>query len=173
MRYLMTPQQTRFFSEHGTIDFDPLISDEDLHILEEALKTHPSGRDLFRHSEGARKILCSKKFGEIGAALFNETPLMVAYTQYPFAPVEEEVTLEFISSFSDLAGAVLLNTEQSIFVAPTHPLPPFQGVLIAYGSTRTRYKINTLDPKGHELKKLGFGSGDRLKAETHPIVARK
>jgi hypothetical protein len=171
MRYLMTPQQTRFFSEYGFVEFDPLITATDLHILQEALTTHPNGRDLFRQNENAHKILCSKKIGEIAAALFAEKPLMVAYTQFPIT-IRETVTLEEISSFSDLAGAVLLNSDQSIFVAPTHPLPIFEGLLIAYGTTRTRYRINPKDPKGQELKKLGFGSGDRLESKTHPIVAR-
>lgn len=167
----MTPQQTRFFSEYGFVEFDPLITSDDLLLLQETLTTHPDGRDFFRQSETAHKILCSKKIGEIAAALFGEKPLMVAYTQYPIT-IKETVTLEEISSFSNLAGAALLNSEQSIFVSPTHPLPTFEGLLIAYGTTRTRYRINPKDPKGQELKKLGFGSGDRLDAKTHPIVAR-
>ncbi|GAB4190724.1 MAG: hypothetical protein Tsb0015_12170 [Simkaniaceae bacterium] len=54
---------------------------------------------------------------------------------------------------------------ESLYAVPNQNL-----LLIVYGKDKMLYTKNDRDPHVHQLKKLGYVFGDKLKNETHPII---
>ena len=46
----------------------------------------------------------------------------------------------------------------------------YQGILLAFSPSKLRYKLQPLDVHTHELKKSGYGFGDRLLEEEAPYL---
>lgn len=69
-----------------------------------------------------------------------------------------------------------------IFFSPSAPLSlehftavnqeEIHQLLIVYSVDKSLYKREELDPHIHNLKRLGYQFGDRLKKETHPLFTR-
>lgn len=99
MRYEISQQQLNFFSRHGYIEFENLVSQEDARRLSQAvdqmlekrtpgsiesktpfdLYTH--GRDLFRDSPYIRSIATKRNLSTIASQLINKNSIRLAFDQ--------------------------------------------------------------------------------------------
>lgn len=123
---------------------------------------------------------------------------LIQTTKTPEAPFDQPHSLEEISCFQKVAGGLILSLADfkgealsspyflpipkragdAIFVRgnlrlslPQLFTQPHQDLLlIVYGFEKTRYVLQERDPRTHELKKEGYGFGDLLRIETHPLI---
>lgn len=191
MRYSLTSEHLHFFRNERFICFDELLNYEQIEALKEPvgrlstlsspLERYQKGHDLFRENAEIRSLALKAKWAEIAGALFDQKLLQLAYTQHicgklPFA---ETLSMKEFSAFTEISGGLLVNlsTGRSIFLAGDCGLSKTgwtttdaQLFLIAYMPIESRYILNPLDPCVHNLKKLGYGFGDRLESETNPII---
>lgn len=191
MRYNITSQQFDFFQKQGWIVFEELFSKEEASairsLLEDAQTNHR--RDLERENPPLYKALKLSRLGQAAAQLFHKKRIKLAFTEFsPAFP--QTISLEEISSVSELFGGCLIQLID-------HPLPEYPHLpqqigdvgfyakhfpidfsllktpclLVAFASEKALYIFQENDPSTHFLKKLGYGFGDHLTNETHPIIA--
>ena len=157
-----------------------------------------AGRDLFRDDPILQKASLSRHLGQIASILFNTTPVRIAYDQslrtttLTGSPFVQPTSLTQVSCFQPILGGAIIRLSSDphspdflpkkagsgVFFEPNFVLPwssffqtPHQSfLLICYTTEKCRYVLNPEDLHTHALKKLGFGFGDALKNETHPLV---
>ncbi len=194
MRYNITSQQFDYFRSERHIEFEALFSKEEAQtvrsLLDEAYAKNPTGRDLERDHAPLIKALKLSRLAQAASALVNKTKLKVAFSQY-YPPYKTIDALEDLSSVTETSLCALLNLNET-------PLPDFAYLpmemgdvgfyanefpidftdldmpvlLIAFATEKARYKLQKKDPHTHLLKKLGYGFGDLLSEETHPLVIK-
>lgn len=160
-----------------------------------------AGHDLWRSTPELRKKILSHSLAEVAAQLFKKKTLHIAFDQLlrttttTSFPNQPPSSLQSISSIYPLAGIALLHLSGSptpspftpslpqhiLFFSPDLIIPweiffqsPHQSfLLIAYATPDSLYAHQKKDLHLHALKKLGYGYGDRLQQEHHPVVYRK
>jgi len=155
------------------------------------------GRDLWLDSQEIKHFVCNKRFAEIAAQLFDQKFLQLAFTQV-FRSIRQTgltilppSSLQQISCIQPLAGAAIIRMEEGasfplfpkkrenvVFIAPDHLIPwdifcqeqNQSFLIIAFAPSRAVYVLEKKDLHTHEMKKLGYVFGDRLKDSSHPIL---
>jgi hypothetical protein len=155
------------------------------------------GRDLWRDSPEIRQFVCNRRFAEIAAQLFDQKFLQLGFTQVFRSTCQTGLTilpsstLQQISCIQPLAGAAIIRLEEGapisllpkkrenvVFVAPDQPISwdifcqeqNQSFLLIAFAPKRAVYVLEKKDLHTHEMKKLGYVFGDRLKDSSHPVL---
>ena len=155
------------------------------------------GRDLWRDNSEIQQFVCNKRFAEIAAQLFDQKFLQLAFTQVFRSKAQTGLTLlphsslEQVSCIQPLAGAALIRLQEGeassllpkkrenvVFITPDHLIPwnvlcqdqDQSFLLIAWAPARAVYVLEKQDLHTHEMKKLGYVFGDRLKGSLHPIL---
>jgi len=194
MRYTITSQQFDFLRKEKHIEFEGFFSETRVEMLKSLLdaarEKNPTGRDLERNNRSLYKALKFSKLGQATAALFNKSKLKVAFTQY-YPPYHSIDALEDLSCITELVGGALINLSSEPM--PDFPYLPMEAgdigfyrrefpidfteleipvLLIAFATQNSRYKLQEKDPHTHLLKKLGYGFGDTLLEETHPLIIK-
>jgi len=103
MHHALAKEHRDFFQKHGWIEFDELISGEQLVIMKQSLEEALSNRvglapaqllsadgdllfthsrDLWRSNENLRKVIFSQKLGSIASELVEKRPLRLAFDFY-------------------------------------------------------------------------------------------
>lgn len=191
MRYTFASEHHHFFNKEQYICFEGLLPPNQMQSLKNPVKgltmiptpfeRYLAGRDLFRHDRALRSTILRAQWGEIATVLFKQKPLRLAYTQYIYGitPLEEALPLKSISSFTHISGAFIVNllSGEAAFLSNDCPLSKTgwlgqdsELLCIVYMHPESRYSLISGDPCVHALKKLGYGFGDTLENETHPIV---
>lgn len=137
MKFVIAKEHRDFFHEHGFIQFDDLIKENELVEIQEILKNkllkmRPNeafhlGRDLWRKEETFRKLVMRKRFAEIASSLMNESYFRLAYDQllvsssniYRLRPeedpythwLEKDKTLNEISSFQGIKCGLMISLD--------------------------------------------------------------
>lgn len=181
MRYSITSQQFNHFKETGQLELEGLYSEQELDnmhkLIETALQTNPSGRDIQRQDLPLSKALYLKRLGQVVTELFHKKRIKLGLTQ-----VNPSFVSGVIGDFvcvSDIIGSATIsfsseNKEKLVFSSASTPLElsdqeePF--LILVFVKDTSRYIHNERDPHLHILKKLGYGFGDNLTQETHPII---
>lgn len=192
MRYTITSQQFDFFHREGHIQFEGLYSEDEVGILKLLLKENDdgTGRDLHAKNITLQKAMFLSRLGQVVTALTKEKPLFLAFSQF-IPPYKKAATLEEISSLTEVCCLAIINLcEDPLphmeylpddiggvgFYQTTFPIDypklKLPLLLIAFTTEKARYKIQENDPYTHALKKLGYGVGDRITTETHPIITK-
>ncbi len=156
------------------------------------------GRDLWRDHPDIKHFVCHRTIGHLAGQLYDPPLLQLAFTQV-FRTTEQTgfsllppSSLQEISCIQPLAGAALIRLkgkahhspllpkkrENLVFFAPDLLIPweiffqePHQSyLLIAFAPAKALYLLEKRDLHTHDLKKLGYVFGDRLKGELHPIL---
>lgn len=197
-KFALAKEHREFYAHHHYIEFEELLSKEDSEILrkktEEILtarikpaslasrtahELYLAGRDLWRDDLILQKIVFKRTLSEVAAALFKQSFLRVAFDQY-----QDEIfplSLQQMSCLTPLVGALALpldekNEGKGIYFSSTKPLSlPFCNsplLIIAYTGKKTQYIFKETDFHTHVPKKLGYGFGDLITNETHPILFR-
>ena len=194
MRYVITSTQLNYFRKEGQIALEGLFKEEEAYLLNALLEeeqTHrPSGRDLQRENPPLKKAMQFSRLGQIASHLFRKKRIQVAFTQFPPQSSIIASVLD-ISSVTEILGGALIRLS-------TDPLPPLPYLpanigdaviydknfqidftslsqpllLIAFTTEKGRYRLCPNDPHTHELKKIGYGFGDLLSNETHPLIIK-
>jgi hypothetical protein len=159
-------------------------------------------KDLALSGGEIQKILFSKKMAQVAFELAGKSPLRYGYDLFfrcssaPKAlspsispllicaciPLESDETIEehkpvpFILHQEDLylpKGAVLFFAPNVLFsLSSSQAAPDPSYLLFVYSGLRAQYTYQVGDPFTHDLKRLGYVFGDRLKSATHPILYR-
>ena len=150
MRLALTADHKEFFLKNNYIEFEGLLTPEQVAILkknaEEALasrlKLNPSrlkdqptkelfqaGYDLWRGSAAVKKTVHKKEFALLASELFQTIPIRCAFDQYistalrSASPFPETLTLQESSCLSPLAGALVLPLDDLMKPIPSFPMP--------------------------------------------------
>lgn len=181
MRYTITSTQLNFFRKDGKIEFEDLYSSTEIaslkELLDQAAPSSKTGRNLHRDNPPLFFALHASRLGQVGVALFGKKRLRIVFTQY--GPCFEGTpAIEQISSMTETCGGCILDLQTGVVTFYNGQLPldfshaqtPY--LLIVFATDKARYRIQESDPFTHELKRLGYGSGDPITEETHPLIAK-
>lgn len=152
-----------FFKEHGFVSFTDLLREDE---IAEILHHYQRGaRDVWRHNDKLKKIVCKRAFANLATEIFQVKTLRLAYTEY----TDRITPLDETSSVQSLTGALILGETQTIINTKT-PFECGPSLVVALCPSVAVYVKNDADPHTHDLKKLGLVFGDRLQNETHPLL---
>lgn len=191
MKYQITAEQHHFFSQNHYIQFEELFSASECAALVDVVHNSGKKRDLVQSEPRIKQTLLSPHLAGIASELCLKRPLRYAFDEV----ISEKPTFSTLSSERCIQGlelAMMLcikegqNAEFGIFATALgsatffHPelavsSESFCGelaLLVGWCSERSLYVCNMRDPFVHELKRLGYVFGDKLKSTTHPIVWR-
>lgn len=200
MKYAILDAHINYFRQNGFIEFEDILSIQNLENLKNDLEKKSimntsfdsSRRDLFRSSDAIKKIAFNTTITSILKSLTKRQSLRLIFDQIF---LKKDNTLKTFSlspstSFQGLIGGIIINIDpnqitsnnlnkkySSIFINDTISinlenifLDSEAFLLIAYGELKTVYKHNQSDHETNSIKKFGYSFGDVLKDETHPIV---
>ena len=71
---------------------------------------------------------------------------------------------------TQVGNGTFIHPEAPIPLQQLLTVPNHRFLLIAYCKKETMYTLNEADPHTHDLKRLGYAFGDKLRESTHPIV---
>lgn len=200
MKYQISGPQRHFFENNHYIQFEAMLTEEECAALVRSYGSTGQKRDLVQIDPAVKKILCSPLFGQIASELCMKKPLRYVFDEVlservPFDMLAGERCIQGIE-----IGMILclektlyrdIEAKNSIFPfevgSATFFLPDLNlseltcsqphfcaknALLVGWANKDAIYIYNQKDPYAHELKRLGYGFGDRLKNSTHPIVWR-
>lgn len=183
MRYAILPEHREYFLRNGQVEFEKLLSEDEVAALKTAFGGLDRTRDLSRINPVFQKIARSARLANVAANLVGCEPLRLVYDEI------FEVRAHSIAescAFRELRCALLLcldgigsgngvyldvNRPLESYSLPLHPESLFW--LIVYGEGSARYYLNPLDPYGHVPKRHGYVFGDALKNKDFPLVTRR
>ncbi|HPE85278.1 MAG TPA: hypothetical protein PLO43_03770, partial [Chlamydiales bacterium] len=161
--------------------------------------TYMTGHDLWRKDATIKKTVLSRDLAHILSQLTKIKPMQIGFDQVlQTSPstlkfTQKPCLLKEISSVGPAIGGLLINLSQDA-IETDAPLPqtpgnllffgaelplPFPDIvslpdqlflLIVYCNVKPRYLACPNDPHSHQLKKQGYGTGDHLTSDTHPII---
>ncbi len=198
MKQILTTQQEAYFTKHGYIELEGLSLDLDA-LRASFPDKYELGRDLWRKQPALESLLL-RKIGPFALALSGKKELRLAFDQWLPANFhfDKMAPCKDLFSVQGLAVCCLLSfTEVPPPPAPhlgILPLPPHKGHLLffkptllldwpklaragaelylsAYALPASVYVQNPKDPCTNLLKTLGYGFGDRLSSQHHPIIS--
>jgi len=154
-------------------------------------------RDLWRETPLLKKNLLSKKQTQLVFSLTRKPALRLAFDQWfePGFSLKAPEKIEKLFSIQGLACILFIQLEQTTTVSPLNQLglfpfphspgnvlitkpsllinwPPQQAGLycVGYSLSNAVYVQNLLDPANLSLRKFGYGYGDILRNDTHPLI---
>ena len=196
MPFGLTKDHLDFYYKNQFIEFEALLSPEEVNQLESGLDTvikkerwTHAGHDAWRKDSQIKKITLRKDFAEIASHLSKKQTLRIAYDQAIRGPLSTTSwTLTEMSAIRKIASAMLVQLGSSsptfspfipqirgnaTFLSPECPLVFPENVhlfLIVYSPKDAQYVYEKRDPNVHALKKFGYVFGDHLNSQTHPLL---
>jgi len=132
MRYLILDSQINFYKEHGYIEFEDILSEEECEILKNEIgyilekenitnldpkEVYKRSRDLFRKSEKIKKFTLNRKFASIASSLSGIGKLRIAFDQTFFFMkkniFEKNGPITNINSLQGIVNFMLLKLDDS------------------------------------------------------------
>lgn len=165
MRIDITAQQYTSFQNNKEITFGKFFSDDELTIA----RSCNAKRNNFRTNPLVKKLLLRKDIGLIIHELTKSPQVRLLEDQ-----IVQNTTLSLPNlAFQGILIGVLidLETKEVVFFHPEKEIVVENKSLVAiYGQGNALYVQNDQDPSGHELKKLGYCFGSRLKPSDFPFI---
>jgi len=181
MRYTINSSQLNFFRKEGQVTFEELYSNIEIvslkALLDQARSVSGSSRDLQRDNPPLLSALHTSRLGQLAVGLFGKKRLRIAFTQYGQV-VEGAAPIEQITSMTETCGGCIIDLQTGVttFYNALFPIdfPSLQHpyLLVVFATDKARYRVQETDPHTHQLKRLGYGSGDQITEETHPLIAK-
>ncbi|MGE5196293.1 MAG: hypothetical protein ACM3JI_03060 [Anaerolineae bacterium] len=140
MRFALASEHQDFFSKHHYIEFEDLISLNDVENLKQSIETtlakrlhckvqdldnrseqdlYKAGRDLWREDLNIKKTLFRPEICEIASSLFSKNPLRLGFDQaFRSSSFKREdlfkppLSLQEISCLKDLCGAFIVRLSE-------------------------------------------------------------
>jgi hypothetical protein len=154
--------------------------------------------DLFRSLPDLKMLLLSPQVAMVISQLTHQNAFRLLFDQLLVFPASlhypNPLNISDLSFQGVLLGGLLklsgAESEQSVlprkpgfvsFFNPTKEIPMdlFQErssteyLLFAFGKKEALYKLSPKDPHTHSLKNFGYGYGDHLNNEFHPLIFKK
>jgi hypothetical protein len=194
----LTTAQTAFFTQNGYLELEGLFTPEE---CEEYRPLCRPGRDNWRRESALRKLLVSRQMAHIVCQVTRKDAVRLAGDQWfeaGFSLPKPEKWKDFFS-IQGLLLALFIQWDSGSYELPAKmsklgvsPYPHGQGnaVLVGpnlllnwpasnqglylafYSVPSAVYVNNPKDPAATALKKLGYGYGDLLRNETHPLLTK-
>ena len=198
MGFGLTKEHHDFFHKNHFIEFEDLLSSKEVETLENAIDSLVTsedwihvGHDMWRRDETIKKVTLHKGLAEIASSLCKKSPLRLAYDQVIEGPLSKN-TLNLIEASAIrkvVCGLTIQLNPSSTAENPLVPKKRGAGVffspfceldfpkdchlfMIAYTEKMAQYVHETRAPNMHALKKLDYVFGDKLRTDTHPLLAR-
>lgn len=165
MKTTITAQQLVYFRSQGHIRFENIPTNFQA-IQEKSLEKN----DLWRKDPSLQKFIL-RTLGPIALELMGKKALRIACDRW-IDTQPEVLRMQDMFSFQGLALIfVLLPSFLDIYEPSSlcSLLTP-NSYLIAFGYDHVQFIENRKDPAAPALKKLGYGYGDLLKNEFHPLI---
>lgn len=163
-------------------------------LKKEGKERYLAGHDLFRTEEKVRKLSLSRDIGQLICDTFETKHVQIAFDQilsFPDLSLLSPDAAHNLSSVTPTDGLLFLSLTDTpappylekkgsaLLVHPDHllDLPALLQensvyLLIGYCSPGAQYHYQEQDPATHFLKKFGYGFGDKLRNDTHPLIYR-
>ncbi|HXF28691.1 MAG TPA: hypothetical protein VN457_02490 [Chlamydiales bacterium] len=201
MRFLVTSEQHAHFRKNGHVEFEALFSESDVAALtkfkgeRDLMRASESVKKLALHPKLVTIVeqLLGKRRLRYGFDQLYHLPLSAPITGTlkenssiqgvvigMMIGVEGTSGLEPNSAtanplFPQAPGNVIFFSPE--FVWPQEALQPEvphpqKCWLVVYADERSQYILQEKDPHTHLLKKQGYGFGDHLKEEHHPLIIK-
>jgi hypothetical protein len=164
MKTEITSQQIVYFRQNGHIRFDNFPVD--LSIVEKT----PLKRDLWRESPALKKMIL-RALGPVAIELTGKKSLRLVCDQWLETPPTSG-RMQDMFCFQGLA-AIFVITPTTLDIYEPSSLASLispNSYLVVFGFDNVRIIENPKDPNLAVLKKMGYGYGDRLTNEFHPII---
>lgn len=201
MKFAVVGEHRFHFETHQNIEFEELLSKEQIDALNHAIDQtldgrdpFTEGRDLWRNNSIIKQTVANRRLAEIAGQLVDKRPIRIGYVQLlekgSYSHWSEPVTLRDIAPFQGIVCGLFLCLEESekeetsfpvtpgsgLFVDPNQQIDftklPSRYVLITYLEEVSLYIARDKDPLVHYLKSFGYNYGDRLLNTTHPLIYR-
>jgi hypothetical protein len=181
MRYTITSSHLNFFRKEGQITFEDLYSSIEIvslkALLDQARTVTKTGRDLHRDHPTLLSDLHTSRLGQLAAGLFEKKRLRISFTQYG-AVSEGVIPIEQITSMTETCGGCIIDLQTGVttFYSAQFPIDfgaiqdPY--LLVVFATDKARYRLLESDPYTHQLKRMGYGFGDQITEETHPLIVK-
>ena len=159
MRFAITPEQRDFFHKNQFIEFEKLLSPEQIGAIDkeakevishrlkvpiskwETLPLHAlynAGYDLWRDAAQVKKATHKLSIAHIASEIFDTSPLRIAFDQLCISgsscPFQNSLPLIEISSVKPLAGGILFLLSDAV-ILKEFPLPQAAGNALFFGPT--------------------------------------
>ena len=213
MRFALTKDHLDFFYRNHYIEFEDLLTLEDVLSLEEAVeevltkrmgksrdpkKVYLAGSHCWQDDPRITKAALSLRLAEIVSQLTKERTLRLASSQILSGNLSEEkvfnepMPIETLCSVQRVSCGVILHLSSSEELDDPQPKKPGSATFFStrlpisfdyltktsqltqlffiYSVENALYTLTPTDPHTHALKKLGYGFGDHVRPDTHPIV---
>ncbi|MDN3508869.1 MAG: hypothetical protein P0S93_02420 [Candidatus Neptunochlamydia sp.] len=197
MGFGLTKEHHDFFHKNHFIEFEDLLSSKRMDALEKAIDSLVTsedwihvGHDVWRRDKSIKKVTVHKGLAEIALSLCKKKTLRLAYDQVIEGPLSKNpLNLIEVSAIRKVVCGLTLQLDPtSSAESPLVPKKRGAGVffspfceldfskdchlfMIAYTEKIAQYVYETRAPNMHALKKLNYFFGDRLRANTHPLLA--
>ncbi len=202
MRTTLSSSHIAYYKEHSQVEFEVLLeqvfADQAARLIKEKYLAFLDGHDLFRKNDFFHKITHKKALASIGAELTRKRPVRLLFDQVISSshdlsmPFYQPVKMRKIASYQGTNFGLLLRLTDGemgkpekkgsgIYIAPYKEVdfselleePDQIYYLVVYGEIDTRYIYNENDPFTNQFKKDGYGFGDLLQNQIHPIILSK
>jgi hypothetical protein len=178
MRILIDNRHREYFKTQGYISFNAFFSQEKLSQIREVIQQGTKGgdqlEDLLRNNPLLKKLIDLKTLGYMTRELTEEKPV-----RFGFDRLVNEAQTQTLKEISSIQGILLglfidLSSGDITCFSKEIPFPKElkNGYLIVLTGKDPVYIHNQNDPYAHQLKKLGYSFGDRLREATHETLSR-
>jgi hypothetical protein len=185
MRYHVSDEQKDFFQKWGFIDFEELLSEEDITTLNLQEGFCP------RADARVEKIVYSQSLFQICRQLVDKRVLRFAFDRVVTSLDMPSRSLQELSSIRPLLIACMVGLKggrechEEFYPFPKPSVVRFflpscrwtaehvdgeKGYLITWAEPLSLYYFSENDPYTHELKKRGYVFGDRVGEPWHPLM---
>lgn len=183
MKYSISREQQFFFEQQHYIEFDELLTPgEQKSLVEATKKIVLDTRDLSHTTPLVKEITHCHRLAKLASELTRVRFLRFGFDQVLCPPVaignlHNEVCIQglmcalFICLDGDAVGRGIF--AQATADLATLPLDPEKRYfVIGWAEEKALYRLEPKDLHTHQLKKLGYVFGDRLKEQWHPTLIR-
>jgi hypothetical protein len=179
MKHLLLEKQLSFYREHGFVEFDNFLTDEEIYLLETEVKgsltkkigslnkassetLYLKGKDLYLTNEKLKAFCLKKKLTALLKSFSNEPLLRLAFDQAlffnenyapPFPLVE---SLENIFSYQGLVNAIVFQLADHETEEETASLKPEKKGNLIFIDAQKQIDISPLFAENTEMYLIGY-----------------
>ncbi len=171
MKTALLAQQFAYFRQTGHVRLEDFPTD--FEEIRKVAEKASSPRDLWRDAPFLKKLIL-RSFGPIALELTKQRALRVGCDLWVQGKLDAE-KLEDLFCFQGCACIFFLSEDGGLDIFDSlseDPLPE-AGYLVLFTLENAVLIDNPKDPFVAQTRSLGYGYGDRLKNEFHPLIAPK
>ncbi len=199
MMPLIAASQGSFYTKNGYLELEGILSPEEC----DTFFAFMANRDIWRQHPTLKTFILSRRMAGLALYLSGKPSLRLACDQWfpPGFSLDKPTKFKDLFSVQGITSIILIQLQPGTVTKPAKisplglfPFPQKQGsalivtpdllinwpphpsiglYAIAYSIPAAVYIQNPRDPSGLALKQFGYGYGDLLKNDTHPLITSK